>query len=136
MMSQTPVEELDEKLKEVRFGIGICSLSIIRYLTDYVPQLPIGIVSRMLQTNDTLMAILPLADNPPWVRKRKDRHEQYENNTWKAVPPSERFRVCSPSAQVRKSTMKKEERIACRIHQCRQREQNAHSTSYQQKVNI
>lgn len=41
-----------------------------RYLTDGVTTLPMGLLSRLMATNDTLMALVPLVDQPPWVRRR------------------------------------------------------------------
>jgi len=41
-----------------------------RYLTDGLTTLPMGLLSRIVSTNDTLMALVPLLDQPPWVRRR------------------------------------------------------------------
>lgn len=41
-----------------------------RYLTDVLPRLPMGALSRMVSSNDTIMGLLPLLERPPWVRTR------------------------------------------------------------------
>lgn len=72
-LAMTPLEELEEKQAEVDFGTAMCALTILRYLTDYLPTLPMGLLSRLVSTNDSIMALLPLVDKPPWVRTRKGK---------------------------------------------------------------
>lgn len=72
-----------------------------RYLTDHVKVLPLGVVGRMVNTCDVLMALVPLLDNPPWVRRRKGETQKFVQNKWAAVDRSERMKLTPADAQVR-----------------------------------
>lgn len=71
LMAQAPEEELDERAAEVAWGAAMCGLTIARYLTEHVGSLPLGVMAQLVATNDTIMALLPLVDRPPWVRRNK-----------------------------------------------------------------
>jgi hypothetical protein len=68
-MASTPLQDMEEKLKEVTFSTAIAALSILRFLTDHLPHLPMGVLSRLLCTNDVIMALLPLLEHSPWSRQ-------------------------------------------------------------------
>lgn len=55
----------------------------------------------MVKANDTLMALIPLFEDPPWVRRRNKKVEKYIGNVWTAVEPKDRLRVTQHDAQVR-----------------------------------
>lgn len=70
-----------------------------RYLSDYLDSLPLGVLTRMVRTNDTLMALVPLLEEPPWVRKRNKKTEKSIGNVWSAVEPKDRLRLTQHDAQ-------------------------------------
>jgi len=102
LLKQTPLEDMEEKLKGTDFGIALASLSILRYLTDYMNDLPVGVMTRLVTTNDTLMTLVPLLDSPPWVRRNKKKKcwEKYVDGSWSAVKSDERLRLTQLDAQV------------------------------------
>lgn len=100
-MARSELEDFEERLKESRLAVATCSITIVRYLSDGAARLPIGILTRLLQTHDTVMALLPLLDNPPWRRERKGSIEQLEGSHWVSVPAAERMRLSQVDAQVR-----------------------------------
>ena len=57
----------------------------------------------MVRTNDTLMALVPLLEEPPWVRRRNKKTEKFIGNVWTAVEPRDRLRLTQHDAQVRSS---------------------------------
>ena len=40
-----------------------------RYMTDHVESLSMGVLSRLVRGNDTLMALVPLLSKAPWQRR-------------------------------------------------------------------
>ena len=57
-----------------------------------------------MSTNDTAMALLPLLERPPWVRRgRGGALERFVGGAWKAVEPAERHRLGQQDGQVRAS---------------------------------
>ncbi|XP_024390858.1 uncharacterized protein [Physcomitrium patens] len=99
-----PEEDLQEKAAGMEFGVAVCSISILRYLTDYMGALPLSVMARMLDCHDIIMALVPLVENPPWNRKRtrsgKPVLEKYAEGKWTEVSGSDRFRLMKPDAQL------------------------------------
>ena len=125
LMAITPLEDLHSKLAEVRFQTATASLSILRYLTDYMTDLPPCVIARTLDTNDEVMTLVPLLEDPPWVRRRKKKAkpaaeesggdgdkaqkkkpsktekvtEKYLDGRWTEVARDERARISPTDAQ-------------------------------------
>ena len=63
----------------------------------------------MLDTHDTIVQLVPLLEERPWVRRRvkgegkaKQRLlEVFNEGRWGAVPPEERLKLSKADAQVR-----------------------------------
>lgn len=58
-------------------------LVVRRYLTDHVESLSLGVLSRLVRVNDTLMALVPLLSKAPWQR-RHATHFLYPNDLLRA----------------------------------------------------
>jgi hypothetical protein len=71
VLALSPAQELEDKRAETDFAAALCGLTILRYLSDHVTTLPLGVMSRLLGAHDAVMALLPLVEAPPWVRSRK-----------------------------------------------------------------
>lgn len=74
--------------------------ALLRYLSDYLSVLPLGLLTRMVRTNDTLMALVPLLEDPPWVRRRNKKTEKFIGNVWTGVEARDRLRLTQHDAQV------------------------------------
>ncbi|KAL4856193.1 Zinc finger MYND domain-containing protein 10 [Chlorella vulgaris] len=122
LAGRPPLEEFRERAAEVRFGAALCALAILRYVTDHAPQLSLSVLTRIypsaqpecqpsraavhgsvqqVSSNDTAMALLPLLDQPPWVRRSKaGATEKFVGGSWRAVEPRERHRLTQHDGQV------------------------------------
>uniref|UniRef100_A0A061SCF1 Zinc finger mynd domain-containing protein 10-like n=1 Tax=Tetraselmis sp. GSL018 TaxID=582737 RepID=A0A061SCF1_9CHLO len=96
-MERSFEEHFDDKIREI---VAIASLSITRYLTDHVKALPLGVVNRMVNTCDILIALVPLVHNPPWVRRWKGCIQKFIHNRWQQVDKADRLKITSLDAQV------------------------------------
>lgn len=67
--SNSPVDELMKHLKEIEFRICVSAISIGRFLCEHSDNLPLNVISRICDTHDYLMLIVPLVENPPWTRR-------------------------------------------------------------------
>lgn len=56
-------------LMQLNFGIALSSISVLRYATDYGNDLPLGVMARMLDTHDTIVQLVPLLEERPWMRR-------------------------------------------------------------------
>uniref|UniRef100_A0A7I4AHZ4 Uncharacterized protein n=1 Tax=Physcomitrium patens TaxID=3218 RepID=A0A7I4AHZ4_PHYPA len=45
-----PEEDLQEKAAGMEFGVAVCSISILRYLTDYMGALPLSVMVSHVNT--------------------------------------------------------------------------------------
>lgn len=79
-MAQTPEQEYQEKQLEIEFGTAMCALTVLRYLVDYCCQLPLGLLGRLVSSNDTILALVALTDRPPWQRQRPGKLEKWIDN--------------------------------------------------------
>jgi hypothetical protein len=100
LLKRTDVEELDERLKETRVAVSMCGVTILRYITDAASRLPVSMLSRLLVTNDTLMALVPLADSPPWKREHNGAFEELNGSQWVKIAAHDRFKLSNTDAQV------------------------------------
>jgi hypothetical protein len=66
--NRTPLEELSKHFIEIEFRICISACFIMRFLCEHVDVLPISVHSRITDTHDFLVLLIPLIENPPWTR--------------------------------------------------------------------
>ncbi|KAF6262535.1 hypothetical protein COO60DRAFT_1675619 [Scenedesmus sp. NREL 46B-D3] len=101
VLALSPLQELDDKRAETDFAAALCGLTILRYLSDHVTSLSLGLMSRLLGVHDAVMALLPLVEAPPWVRSRKGgKMEKFIDGRWQVVPPADRMKITQLDGQV------------------------------------
>lgn len=76
-------------------------LSIIKYITDYVKDLEIGVVHHIIIECNIFGILVPLIEEKPWLRTTaKGEREIFENNKWNIVPKSEYGRLPKTEGQI------------------------------------
>jgi hypothetical protein len=81
--AQTDLEILEGQVLDLEFQIGMCVISVTRFLTDHRAGLPLSATVRLLDTQDFLMTLCPLIEKAPWVRKSiKGEVQKYEKQEW------------------------------------------------------
>merc|ERR1712139_246071 len=82
----TDEDVLKNQFVDLEFQIGMCVISVSRFLTDHRAGLPLSATVRMLDTQDILMVFVPLIEKSPWVRKTAAGEVQkYEKQEWVLV---------------------------------------------------
>jgi hypothetical protein len=96
------VRALDEQFYECEFQVCMCVISIIRFLTDHRVAMPLAVTTRLLETHDVLMLLVPLMEKAPWVRKNKlnGRIEKFEDHEWQVVEADDEGRLPKLHTQV------------------------------------
>lgn len=67
-------------VKQTLFRTGIASLTILRYIADYCTKLPLSMMTRLLDSHDIPLLMVPLIENPPWVRRITKRVAVTDNS--------------------------------------------------------
>merc|ERR1719352_1551388 len=96
------VRVLDEQFDECEFQVCMCVISIIRFLTDHRAAMPLAVTTRLLETHDILMLLVPLMEKAPWVRKNKinGKIERFEDHQWEPVEADDEGRLPKLHTQV------------------------------------
>ena len=45
LVDQKPTDEFADKERDIRFGTACCALTVLRYLTDYINQVPLCVMA-------------------------------------------------------------------------------------------
>lgn len=100
-VDRAEIDLFNDRLKEIRLGVAMCSITVLRYMTGAVSTLPISVVTRIGKHHDAISVLVPLLESPPWLRENdKGQEERREGNHWVVVPPGDRFRLSNIDAQV------------------------------------
>ena len=76
------MEELLEQVREVRQTLGLRCLSVLRYLTDHVSVLTLGVLARLVTTHDTPGLVAAAIQAQPWLRESQARREVWRDGMW------------------------------------------------------
>lgn len=92
--------QLTRQAKEIEYSTAMCSITIMRFLTEHVERLPLNVPRQFYNGQDILMLLVPLVESAPWQRRSKKGIEKYVENKWTPVQRSDRFRLCKAEGQV------------------------------------
>lgn len=65
--ARKPEEELAHHFSEIDFRVCIVAVTIGRFICEHADALPLSVVSRITDTHDMLVLVVPLIENPPWT---------------------------------------------------------------------
>ena len=96
----TPVEELTRHLTEIEFRVCISSCALARFLCEHADALPLSVVSRITDTHDLLVLLIPLIENPPWTRRSdKGKWQKLIDSKWTDVQPIDLLKITKLEGQ-------------------------------------
>jgi MYND finger len=64
-------KQLASQCRDFSFQIGCACVTILRFLSDHLPKLPLAVIGRVLDFHDLALVMVPLLENPPWTRRIK-----------------------------------------------------------------
>lgn len=100
LADRNPKDELAQQLTEIEFKICISAVTIARYITEHADAVPLNVVSRITDTHDFLILILPLIENPPWTRRTEaGKWQKLKDFKWSEVPPIDLLKVTKLEGQ-------------------------------------
>lgn len=96
----TPEEELTRHLTEIEFRVCISSCALARFLCEHADALPLSVVSRITDTHDLLVLMVPLIENPPWTRRSdKGKWQKLIDSKWTDVQPIDLMKITKLEGQ-------------------------------------
>lgn len=96
-----PHVELDRQLAEIRYKTSVSAVVVSRFITQHISKLPPSIMTRVLDTHDFLLLMVPLLENPPWVRRTDEGvWQKYISQRWQEVKPENLLRLTRLEGQV------------------------------------
>jgi hypothetical protein len=99
-MLRSHSEETDDKIKELDYSIAISVLSVFRYISDFLPKMPLNVIHRVLTRNDMIALCAQLIDTAPWLKKTLNGFELFETGKWKRLSKSDTLIVSKTEGQV------------------------------------
>ena len=85
---ESVMEELLEQVRDLRQTMGLRCLSILRYLTDHVTVLTLGVLARLVTTHDTPGLVAAAIQSQPWLRETQARREVWRDGMWQSSKDS------------------------------------------------
>ena len=98
--TRDPKDDMAQQLTEIEFKICISACTIARYLSEHADAMPLNVVSRITDTHDFLVLILPLIENPPWTRRTEaGKWEKLQDFKWTEVAPIDLLKITKLEGQ-------------------------------------
>jgi zinc finger MYND domain-containing protein 10 len=47
----------------------VTAVAMLRFICEHIAALPLSVMTRVLDTHDVLLGLVPLIENPPWTRR-------------------------------------------------------------------
>ena len=78
----SPAEALRRQELTLRFQTAVAAVGVLRCLCAHAERdLPLPALSRLVQTHDLPLALVPLIENPPWTRRREQEEGKGEKGS-------------------------------------------------------
>ena len=98
---RTPEEDQKRQYREVQFKVGVSAVVISRYLCEHASKISLSVFSRLIDTHDLLMLLVPLLDNPPWTRRTdRGKWQKYDDQKWSDVAPANLMKLTKLEGQL------------------------------------
>jgi hypothetical protein len=99
--SRTPEQELAHHFSEIEFRVCVSCVSICRFLCEHADAMPLSIASRIADTHDMLVLIVPLIENPPWTRRNQGtgKWQKLIDQKWTEVKPIDLLKITKLEGQ-------------------------------------
>ena len=99
LVNRDPLEELHSHYTEIEFKVCISATALLRFLCEHADSLPLPVSSRIADTHDFLMLVIPLIENPPWTRRVDGKWQKLVDQKWTDVPPIDLLKVTKLEGQ-------------------------------------
>jgi hypothetical protein len=100
-MQQNPSDRFREQWEDIAFSIAMTSIACLRYITDCIDNVPLGVFTRILNKHDFICQMVYLMKKSPWrFKDRINREFSFESGVWKSVAEEDKELLIKAEAQV------------------------------------
>jgi hypothetical protein len=86
--AKDPADELAQYHSDIEFRVCVSAVACARLITEHAEDIPLSAVSRISDTHDLLVLIIPLIENPPWTRRLANgKWQKMVDFKWRDVKP-------------------------------------------------
>lgn len=75
---KNPEDELAQYHSDIEFRVCVSACACARLICEHADSIPLSAVSRITDTHDLMILVVPLIENPPWTRR-------LSNGTWQKM---------------------------------------------------
>lgn len=94
-------DRLETQRKTIDLSSALYALSILRFLAEQLVLLPLAVASRLLDTYDVLMLLVPLLEQKPWEHRATDGTlRRFVQGQWVVCSEADRRAMAKSEAQV------------------------------------
>lgn len=94
LLTQSDLDLLKQQNVECEFHICTSCISVFQSLTQHRKSLPLTITTRMIDTQDVLLTLVPLMEKAPWIRKTKAGIlQKFEEHEWISIAEDEHTKL-------------------------------------------
>ncbi|XP_026581183.1 zinc finger MYND domain-containing protein 10 [Pseudonaja textilis] len=94
------MQELKKQAEMMEFEISLRALSVFRFITDVIENLPVSAVTRVLNTHNFPCLLVQLLEHCPWTNREGGKLKKFENGSWYEVAPEDRMKMTKLDGQV------------------------------------
>lgn len=91
---------LDGQKRDLEFQCCMTALSIMRFLSEHMTKLDLGVMGRVINPNDIPMQLVPLLDIAPWSYRGPDGLKTFVEGQWEKQEEGDYLRLNKYQAQV------------------------------------
>ena len=94
LLTQTDLDLLMQQKIECEFHVATSCISVLQSLTQHRKSLPLTITTRMIDSQDILLTLVPLMEKAPWIRKTKAGVlQKFEEHEWIPIAEDEHTKL-------------------------------------------
>jgi len=91
---------LGAQKRELEFQCCMTALSIMRFLSEHMTKLDLGVMGRIISPNDVPMQLVPLLDRNPWTYRGDHGNKTFVEGKWEDLEDKDFLRLNKYQAQV------------------------------------
>merc|ERR1711970_96607 len=92
--------DIGKQRRQLEFQCCMTALSILRFISEHMTKLDLGVMGRIISPNDMPMQLVPLLDVSPWTYRGKHGNKTFVEGKWEDLDDKDFLRLNKYQAQV------------------------------------